>query len=148
MRITSSILVPRPADVLFELSQNYARRCEWDTYLCEAYLLGGATHAAIGVEAHCKNKAGEIMISRYISCSPPRVAAVQMVSGPKALRRFSGTWRFHDTGDGMTEVKFIYSFTLQYWLLPWVMDPLVALFYRRDIDRRIRAFKRWAENVA
>jgi hypothetical protein len=62
MRVISSVIVGKPAQLLFELSQNYARRLEWDTYLSEAYLLGNARQASIGAESHCKSRSGCVMV--------------------------------------------------------------------------------------
>jgi ribosome-associated toxin RatA of RatAB toxin-antitoxin module len=148
MRVVSSVLVSKPAPFLFELSQNYSRRLEWDTYLSEAYLLGNAAEAAIGVESHCKNKSGNVMISRYISYSPPIHAAVEMVRGPWPLRQFGGTWRFRPAGLTATEVQFIYNFKLRLGALRWLLEPLVAVLYGRSMQRRANAFKAWAENAA
>ena len=94
MRVIASTVVAKPAEMLFELSQDYSRRLEWDTYLSEACLFGNTEQAAVGVESHCKSRAGSVMVSKYISYSPPTHAAVEMVSGPTALRQFGGTWRF------------------------------------------------------
>ncbi|GAA3928224.1 type II toxin-antitoxin system RatA family toxin [Luteimonas lutimaris] len=148
MRITSSAVVARPANDLFALSQDYRRRLEWDTYLSEAFLVGQADSAAVGVESYCKSRSGAVMVSTYISYSPPTHAAVEMVSGPRILRRFSGTWRFRQLGPAASEVKFIYNFELRPRLIAWAFQPLVGALYRRSMDRRLQAFKAWAENGA
>ena len=85
MRVTTTVAVSRSAHELFSISQDYARRLEWDSYLCEAFLLGGAQQAGIGVRSHCRNRTGAVMVSRYISYAPPTHAAVEMVSGPRIL---------------------------------------------------------------
>lgn len=146
MRVIASTVVAKPAEMLFELSQDYSRRLEWDTYLSEACLFGNTEQAAVGVESHCKSRAGSVMVSKYISYSPPTHAAVEMVSGPTALRQFGGTWRFRQAGPGITEVQFIYNFKLRSWALPWVLEPIVATLYRRNMERRVNAFRVWAEN--
>jgi ribosome-associated toxin RatA of RatAB toxin-antitoxin module len=148
MRVVSSVLVGKPADLLFELSQNYARRLEWDTYLSEAYLLGSAREASLGVESHCKSRSGRVMVSRYIAYSPPTHAAVEMVHGPWPLQQFGGTWRFRKAGPTTTEVQFIYNFKLRPAALRWLLEPVVALLYGRSMQRRANAFKRWVENAA
>lgn len=146
MRVVVSTVIAKPASLLFELSQDYERRLEWDTYLSEARLLGSARQAAVGVDSHCKSRAGVVMVSRYISYAPPTRAAVEMVSGPAIFRRFGGTWRFRPTSPEATEVQFLYNFKVKAWALGWLLEPAMAWLYRRNMDRRIAAFKAWAEN--
>ena len=148
MRVISSAIVQRPAEVLFALSQDYTRRLEWDTYLSQAHLLGQVGAAAVGVESYCKSRSGSVMVSKYISYSPPTHAAVEMSSGPSILRQFGGTWRFRQLQPQATEVQFIYNFKVRPQFLAWLIEPLVAAFYRRSMEHRLHAFKVWAENAA
>jgi len=147
MRVSASSIIAKPADMLFWLSQDYTRRLEWDKYLCEAYLLGGHEAAAVGIESHCKNRRGSVLVSKYISFSPPTHAAVQMTKGPWILRNFSGTWRFKPLPDGKTEVLFIYNFKARPALLGWLVEPLIAAFYRRDMRRRLDALREWTQAI-
>ncbi len=146
MRVSVSSTVAKPADELFWLSQDYSRRLEWDKYLAEAYLVGNHAAAAVGVESFCKNKGGSILVSKYISFSPPTHAAVQMTSGPWVLSKFGGTWRFEKLADGHTRVRFIYNFKARPSVLKWLLEPIIGAIYRRDMTRRLQAFKHWAEH--
>ena len=101
--IRSTIEIARPQEVVFDLTQNYAKRLEWDPYLTEAYLLKEAAEPAVGVDAYCKNHNGTVMVSRYISFNRPAVAAVNMVKGPKILKRFSGAWNVHKIDEQHSE---------------------------------------------
>lgn len=147
MRISVSSIIAKPTAVLFWLSQDYARRLEWDRYLCEAYLIGGHQTAAVGIKSHCKNRSGSVIESKYISFSPPTHAAVLMTKGPWILSNFGGTWRFKPLQDGKTEVCFIYNFKARPALLGWIIEPLIAVFYRRDMQRRLDAFTKWAQAI-
>ena len=93
--IRAAIEIAQAQEVVFDLTQNYAKRLEWDPYLSEAYLMKNATEPAVGVDAYCKNRNGSVMVSRYISFNRPSVAAVSMVKGPKILKRFNGAWNVH-----------------------------------------------------
>ena len=93
--IRAAIEIAQPQEVVFDLTQNYTKRLEWDPYLSEAYLMKNATEPAVGVDAYCKNHNGSVMVSRYISFNRPSVAAVSMVKGPKILKRFNGAWNVH-----------------------------------------------------
>jgi hypothetical protein len=46
----SVVIAASPAE-LFALTQDYARRLEWDPFLKSAELLNGATAAGVGVRA-------------------------------------------------------------------------------------------------
>lgn len=145
MRIAVSDRIRGSQLDLFQLSQSYERRLEWDVYLSEAYLLGNADVADVGVDSFCKSKSGSIMVSRYVSYKPPVVAAVTMIRGPFILKNFSGSWRFKELGSGSTNVTFSYNFKVRPSWLRWLFEPVVAYFYRKDMKRRIAAFKSWAE---
>lgn len=145
MRVSASTTVAKPAETLFWLSQDYNRRLEWDKYLSEAYLLGSATVAAVGAESFCRNRSGSVLVSKYISFSPPSHAAVQMSSGPWVLSKFGGTWRFESIDERSTKVRFIYNFKARPAVLKWLMEPIIGSLYRRDMQRRLAAFKHWAE---
>jgi ribosome-associated toxin RatA of RatAB toxin-antitoxin module len=145
MRVTVSTVIAKPAESLFWLSQDYTRRLEWDEYLAEAYLLDKHKVAAVGVESFCKSRSGAVLVSKYIAFAPPTRAAVQMTKGPWVLRSFGGTWRFKAMQDGRTEVRFIYNFKARPLLLRWLLEPLIASIYKRDMQRRLNAFKNWAQ---
>ncbi|MGQ5525186.1 SRPBCC family protein [Chitinimonas sp. PSY-7] len=146
MKVTVSKEVRKSQAVLFHLSQNYMKRLKWDVYLSEAYLLDNASEAAIGIDSFCKSTSGTVMVSRYVSYKPPLVAAVSMVKGPTLLRSFSGSWRFKALGNESTLVTFTYNFKTRPTWLRWLIEPIVAYFYHRDMRRRLTAFKAWAES--
>ncbi len=148
MRVTVSSVVRSSADRLFWLSQNYDRRLEWDVYLAEAYLLNNQSQAGIGIESFCRNKSGSSLTSKYISFSPPTHAAVEMTQGPWIIKRFGGTWRFRELTSGESEVRFIYNFTCRPEFLRWLLEPIVGIIYKRDMKRRLKAFKQWSEASA
>ena len=82
--------------VIFDLVHDYQRRLEWDPFLQEARLLGGAKEAGRGVRTLCVARsrlAGLGMETVYITYSPPRVAAVQMTRGPWFLKSFAAAPR-------------------------------------------------------
>lgn len=148
MRVTVSTVINRPAEELFWRSQDYSRRLEWDVYLSEAYLLDGQDKAGLGIESFCRNKSGSVLISKYISFSPPTHVAVRMTGGPWVLETFSGTWRFKHLADDRTEARFLYSFKCRPTLLRWLIEPIIGRVYKYDMRRRLAAFKAWAEEGA
>ena len=104
-----SIEVAAEPAVLFDLTQDYARRLDWDPFLKEARLIDGAESPGVGVRAWCVARNGLGMETRYVSFNPPGACAVEMTRGPWFFRSFSGSWRFEAIGPGRTRVTFTYS---------------------------------------
>src|SRR4051812_49592085 len=99
-----SIEVAAEPAVLFDLTQDYRRRLDWDPFLKEARLLDGAEGPGVGVRARCVAHNGLGMETRYVSFNPPGACAVEMTRGPWFFRAFSGSWRFGEGGPGPTRV--------------------------------------------
>ena len=137
-----SVLIHADAGELFALTQDYARRLDWDPFLREARLLGGAKAAAPGVRAWCVAWYGLGMETEYVTVTPPRVAAVRMTRGPWLLGSFAGSWRFEPAGPGRARVTFRYRLTARPRWLRRLLHPLLAAFFGRDTRRRLRALRR------
>src|SRR5205814_1126957 len=95
--------------MLFDLTQDYALRLDWDPFLKDARLLDGAEGPSVGVQAWCVARNGLGMETQYVSFNPPGACAVEMTRGPWFFRSFSGSWRFDRIGPGRTKVTFTYS---------------------------------------
>src|ERR671927_353008 len=94
------------ADVgaLFDLTQDYDRRLDWDPFLKEARLVGGATAAGLGVGAWGAARSGLGMETEYVSFRRPDVVAVKMTRGPALFGSFAGSWRFKTVAPDTTRV--------------------------------------------
>ena len=73
-----SIEVAAEPGVLFDLTQDYERRLDWDPVLREARLLGGADRPGVGVRAWCMARNGFGMETTYVSFNPPKTVAVKI----------------------------------------------------------------------
>jgi Polyketide cyclase / dehydrase and lipid transport len=140
-----SILIRADRAAVFELTQDYARRLSWDPFLNVARLLGGATGPAVGVRAWCAAWYGLGMETEYVTFAPPGVAAVRMTRGPALLAAFAGTWRFEEAGPAVTRVVFRYHLKARPRWLRRILEPLLAVVFRRDTRLRLDALKRAAE---
>jgi ribosome-associated toxin RatA of RatAB toxin-antitoxin module len=141
MNLGHAVLIRATPEQLFALTQDYTRRLEWDCFLKEAYLLGGAREAGLGVRANCVARSGLAMETEYVSFRPPAVAAVRMTRGPWLLKSFAGSWRFDEVEPGLTRVSFCYSLRAR----PRLLTPLLAWVFARDTRRRLAALKRAVE---
>ncbi len=144
--IRQQIEIECSQEVVFDLSQNYSKRLEWDPYLTEAYLLDGADRADIRVEAYCKNRSGAAMVTKYISFDRPQVAAVKMVKGPFLLRRFSGAWNFKRLSDCRSQLTFNYHFELRGGLFGRMLLPIATYLFSIDMNKRLEAIKHYLES--
>lgn len=136
-----SIEVAAEPDVLFDLTQDYKHRLDWDPFLKEARLLGGADEPGVGVRAWCVARNGLGMETKYVSFNPPGACAVEMTRGPWFFRSFSGSWRFERVEPGRTRVTFTYSLDGR----PALLSGLLRLVFGRETRRRLSALKRFAE---
>ncbi len=141
MTFDDSILIDADAPALFHLSQDYARRLEWDPFLRSAALLNGASSPAVGVRALCVDHSGTAMETEYVSFNPPRAVAVKMTRGPWFLESFAGSWRFEEVAAGQTRVGFCYSLAARPRWLAWLMNPILSRVFARDTRRRLVALK-------
>jgi len=133
------------ANALFDLTQDYDRRLDWDPFLKEARLVGGATAAGMGARAWCVARSGLGMETEYVSFKPPHVAAVKMTRGPALFGSFAGSWRFKSVGPDTTRVVFRYHVTARPAWLRGLLDPIFCLVFERDVRQRLEALKRFAE---
>lgn len=130
---------------LFALTQDYARRLEWDPFLKSADLLDGARAAGVGVRAWCAARSGLGMETEYVSFNPPRATAVKMTRGPWLIARFAGSWLFDEIAPGKTRVGFRYHLQARPRWLAWALAPLMGRLFARDTRRRLAALKEAVE---
>ncbi len=131
---------------VFDLTQNYSKRLEWDPYLIEAYLMNGAKSPAVGVESLCKNHSGSAMVSKYISFNRPNVAAVSMTKGPWILKRFSGAWNVKYLSESSSRLVFTYNFELRGGIIGSLFLPLAISKFSKDMKARLVAIKHFLES--
>jgi len=143
----SAIDIRASADALFGLTQDYDRRLDWDPFLKEARLVGGAAAPGIGVRAWCVARSGLGMETEYVSFERPDVAAVKMTRGPAMFGSFAGSWRFKTVAPDTTRVVFRYHVTARPAWLRAVLDPIFCLVFERDVVQRLEALKRFAETT-
>lgn len=141
MTFDRSIEIAASPDELFSLTQDYARRLEWDPFLKSAKLVDGAQAAGIGVRAYCVARSGLGMETEYVSFNPPRACAVKMTRGPRPLESFAGSWRFEEVARGRTRVGFRYNLRVRPRWLSWLLGPIMGWIFARDTRKRLTALK-------
>jgi ribosome-associated toxin RatA of RatAB toxin-antitoxin module len=141
MNFEQSIVIDAIPEQLFALTQDYARRLEWDPFLKSAELLGGATTPGVGVRAYCVSHDGRGMETEYVSFNPPRTCAVKMTRGPRLIDTFAGSWHFEKIGPDSTRVYFRYHLTARPRWLSWFLSPIMGRIFAEGMRKRLAALK-------
>jgi ribosome-associated toxin RatA of RatAB toxin-antitoxin module len=132
-------------EALFRLTQDYNHRLDWDPFLKEARLVGGARESGIGVRAWCVAKSGLGMETEYVSFNPPKTVAVKMTKGPTIISSFAGSWRFQLLAPDRTRVIFRYHLSARW--LGFALDPIMRVVFRHDVKKRLDSLKRTVETT-
>ena len=130
---------------VYEISQDYAQRYEWDPFPEKIEFLNGATEVALGVKVNVIAKSGLKMIVQFIQVKPPELAAIKMIEGPKVLKVFAGNWLFKPLPNGNTKASFKYTIQAQNWFLPVVSNKIMAWYFGRHVQTRLEGLKRYCE---
>lgn len=146
MTFDHTLAIDASPDELFSLTQDYARRLEWDPFLKSAELVGGAQAACVGVRAYCVAHSGLGMETEYVSFNPPRACAVKMTRGPRLIESFAGSWRFDEVEPGRTRVGFRYNLRARPRWLAWLLGPIMSWVFARETRKRLAALKAAVES--
>jgi ribosome-associated toxin RatA of RatAB toxin-antitoxin module len=143
--VESSIVIRASKAQLFDLSQDYYLRLEWDPFVRDIKFLDGAKETAVGVHVWVKSYQGLTMEVEYTTVERPDRVAMKMVKPSFLFEQFAGAWRFEDAAPGETTVRFRYSFKSR--RLSFLLDPIIRLVFLRDIQARLRGLKHAAETT-
>jgi ribosome-associated toxin RatA of RatAB toxin-antitoxin module len=132
IKFTATIQIEAASTNVFDYTQDYGRRLQWDTFLKKADLMDGATAAGKGVKAYCVAQNGLGMVTEYVTFNRPKVTAVRMKKGPFMFKSFLGSWTFKEIAPHKTEVIFLYSFAVRF---PFT---LLAKFIRRHLEKNVQ----------
>jgi len=113
-KFTESIIIHQTTEKVFDFTQDYNTRLQWDTFLKRAELINGAKKAGVGVKAYCVAKNGIGITTEYVTYNRPKVTAIKMTKGPYMFKSFLGSWTFKEITNNKTEVVFLYSILLRF----------------------------------
>lgn len=146
--VETETVIDAPADVVFDLSQNYRLRLSWDPFLRALRPEGGDGDLAAGNRVWVRARNGLTMIAEYVTVDRPRRVAIRMVSRSLLFARFAGSWSFEPCAPGRTRVVFRYGFETRWRLFRPLLDRVVARVFERDVGARLVALKRRAETIS
>lgn len=142
--IQSEIMICGNYQSLYNFTQDYNKRLQWDPFLKEAKLMGEINAVKIGARAWCVSKMGIGMETEYVFVQEPIVVAVKMTKGPLILKNFAGSWRFIEIDESITKVIFRYHFSSRFK----VIDPVIHYFLHREMKKRLLYMKRKFETMS
>jgi ribosome-associated toxin RatA of RatAB toxin-antitoxin module len=142
----TSLEIEAPDEVVFDLSQDYRLRLEWDPFVRALRFEDGARASAVGVRTWVRAKNGMTMTVEYVTFDRPRRVAVRMTSRSSLLERFAGSWSFERITPARTQVTFRYGFETRWRVLRPLLDRLIVRRLTRDMRDRLAGLKRGAEN--
>lgn len=144
--IERSIEINAEINLIYQVSQDYGVRYEWDPFPEKIAIVGNAgTALQIGTQVEVHSKLGMSMIVEFVQLMPPERAAVTMIKGPWFLEKFAGSWIFNRTGDKQTLARFRYTIIAKPAYLRILIEPIAALYFARVIQHRLSGLKTFCE---
>jgi len=134
-----SIEIRCPIDKVYEVSQDYSVRYEWDPFPERIDMLDGASEVAVGERVKIIAKSGLKMVVEFIQVNPPHVAAIKMVEGPFFLDVFAGSWVFKTLDNGNTQAVFKYSIRAKSWMLPSITNKIILWYFKGQVKSRLES---------
>lgn len=139
IKFTSAIRINAAAANVFEYTQDYGKRLQWDSFLKKADLMNGASAVGKGVKAYCVAQNGIGMVTEYVTFNPPNVTAVRMTKGPYMFKSFLGSWTFKAIDHHTTEVIFLYSFAVRFPFT--LLDKFIKRHLEKNVKQRLADLK-------
>jgi hypothetical protein len=145
--VEHELIIHAAPSVVYEASQDYSVRYQWDPFPDSIQLLDEATTIAKGVRVRIVAKSGLTMDVEFVHVSPPETAAIIMTTRPIFLESFGGSWVFRPNGPRSTKARFRYAIKMKNWTFPPVSEVLAAWYFRRVVIARLSGLKRYCERL-
>lgn len=145
--INSSTFIKKTQEEVYNLSQDYSLRLEWDPFLKEIDLLNDAKFSKKGVQVRVKSKDNLSMTVEYIFVNSPKSVAMNMISGPFYFEKFAGSWKFEQFSENLTRASFRYNFKIKNYCLPFILNYFVNKSLQKNMDKRLNSLKNAAEKT-
>ena len=143
--VEDHIIIKANQEYLFNLSQDYSKRLDWDPYLAKAEILGVSKVIKPGTQVYCESKKGIGMTVEYVTFKPPNFTAIKLTKDFLIFDNFAGSWRFKAINDQETKVVFRYNFKLKSWV--GFIEPLIKQILKIDLKKRLEGLKYYVETI-
>jgi Polyketide cyclase / dehydrase and lipid transport len=139
--VTESIWVNRPPEAVFDYTQDYARRTEWDQGIAEAAIVGTEPRAArVRVRG-----LGSMTVEYRLDRRPERTSAASVDVDSAWIVGGGGSWQY-EALDGGTRWQQTNSLELDGRWLPRLLAPVMERSLRRSTRRSMAEAKRRLES--
>lgn len=145
--VAHEVVIAASPGHVYQVSQDYSVRYEWDPFPEKIELLHGATAIERGVRVFVRAKSGLRMEVEFVQVSPV-TTAIKMTRGPFFLESFAGSWVFKSYGETGTQAKFLYSIKTRKWTCPWISEALACRYFASVVRRRLHGLKTYCERTA
>lgn len=143
--LTYQVEINSPLEKVYEISQDYSLRYDWDPFPETIEFLDGATTIDIGKRVKIVAKSGLKMEVEFVQVSPPEVTAIKMLKGPFILKTFAGSWIFKALPNGNTKATFSYTIKTKNWAFPLISDKLINWYFGKHVKVRLDGLKQYCE---
>jgi hypothetical protein len=144
--LNAKILINAPCQIVYDISQDYAVRFDWDPFPDTLEMLGGASYEPrLGGLVFVRGKWGLSMVVEFIQLLPPQRAAIKMIRGPWFLAVFAGSWIFHEVCEKTSRVEFTYTLKLKNLPFKTLFETLASAYFARVSRQRLQGLKRYCE---
>ncbi len=143
--IEYELTINAPHEDVYQSSQDYSVRYQWDPFPERMELLDGATEVGIGVRTLVVAKSGLTMEVEFVQVAPPTTAAIIMIKGPIFIQSFGGSWVFRPIDGNTTKAKFRYSIKTKKWALPPISEFIAILYFKKVVAARLSGLKKFCE---
>lgn len=146
--IERRLLIAAPRARVYDISQDYAVRYDWDPFPEKIEFIGDLQGLQRGARVRVIARNGLRMEVQFVQLAPPKRAAIVMTQGPFFLRQFAGSWVFQQQGPGHTLAIFRYRLEISRWALPWLLEPLACWYFGRTVQARLAGLQAYCERLS
>jgi hypothetical protein len=147
--IEHQTLIAAPLAQVYQVSQDYAVRYDWDPFPDRIAVVSGPPDTLqVGTQVAITSKLGMRMRVEFVQVAPPHRTAVKMTEGPWFLTRFAGSWIFQAMDANHTQARFRYTVVAGPAWLRWLIEPVSAWYFKRVVAQRLAGLKRYCEQAA
>ena len=138
--VTESVYVDRPPEAVFDYTQDYSRRTEWDAGIAEATMVGESPRAArVKVPG-----VGRMTVVYKLDRRPERTSAAFVDVESAWISGGGGSWQYDPEGTG-TRWQQTNSLELKRAGIAWLLAPMFERSLRRSMQRSMTEAKRRLE---
>jgi hypothetical protein len=138
--VTESVWVDRPPEAVFDYTQDYTRRTEWDSGVAEAAIVSDSPRAArVRVPG-----VGRMTVAYKLDRRPERTSAGFVDVDSSWISGGGGSWQYEPEAGG-TRWQQTNSLELKRPRLAWLLAPMFEWSLRRSMKRSMAEAKRRLE---